>query len=78
MLSAAAYAVEDIQAEFDALCGIMQEAEGYTVEELQALVIRTDTLIEQVKGSDHPRKKVLLFRLAKCKNFFEFLLDTKE
>lgn len=76
-LSSVAYAVEDIQTEFDALCGIMQEADGYSLEELQALIVRTDALIEQVQNSDHPRKKVILFRLAKCKNFFEFLIETK-
>ncbi|NIW45860.1 MAG: hypothetical protein GWN14_15170, partial [candidate division Zixibacteria bacterium] len=66
---------DDIQTEFDAICGIMEEVDGYSVEEVHGLVERIETLEAKVKTSEHPRKKVLLFRLKKCREFCQFILE---
>lgn len=63
---------DDWKAEFDALCSQVQAAEGKSTEELEDLIKRCDALMPVIKASDDPKKKVYIFRLKKCRKFFEY------
>ena len=73
-LSAAA---EEWVADFDKICALTNTADDLSVTELQKLITDCESLEKTISGSDSPRKKVYLFRLKKCRNFFAFLLETK-
>lgn len=67
-----------LQEEFDALCIHTQAAESLPLVELRELVAECDKLREEIEQSNDPKKKVLLFRLNKCRNFLAFIVATKE
>jgi hypothetical protein len=67
-----------LQEKFDALCINTQDAESLPLEKLQALVAECDKLKEAIEQSSDPKKKVLLFRLKKCRNFLAFIVETKQ
>lgn len=67
-----------LQEEFDAICIHTQGAEGLSIKKLQGLISQSDKLREAIEKSNNPKKKVLLFRLNKCRNFFEFMVETKQ
>ena len=67
-----------LQEEFDALCIHTQAAESLSLVELRELVAECDKLREVIEQSNDPKKKVLLFRLKKCRDFLYFILATKE
>lgn len=64
--------------EFDRLCGYTQEAEKFTIDELKGFMSECDKLSETITASDSPNKKVFIFRLKKCRNFFEYMIGVKE
>jgi hypothetical protein len=68
----------EFQAEFDDLCGQVQIADSMSIEELYALIERVDKLIPLIQGSNNPQRKVYIFRLKKCRNFFEYIIELKK
>lgn len=66
-----------LQDEFDRICIYTQDAETLPTDRLQELISQCDTLQEQIVASDDPKKKVLLFRLKKCRDFFNFVIDQR-
>jgi hypothetical protein len=73
-----AFAQEEWKSEFDALCSKTQHAMTFSPEELKDLVARCDTLKPLIEKLEGPKKKVLLRKLQKCRNLFQFVLDSKE
>ena len=67
-----------LEATFNELCGRTENAEALTVEKLTTMVSECDTLEEKITQSSHPKKKILLFRLKKCRNFLHFMIQTKQ
>jgi hypothetical protein len=68
---------ETWRADFDRLCSYTQEAEALSVKELKDLIAECDKLLEVIQKSDIAEKKVYLFRLKKCRNFFDYILSIK-
>ncbi len=66
------------QEEFEEICSMVQAGDALTKEELNELIERADKLMEEIKKLDIPSKKVYLFRLKKCRKFFEYILELKE
>ncbi|RMG03440.1 MAG: hypothetical protein D6726_05625 [Nitrospirae bacterium] len=64
--------------EFDEICAKVQVGNDLKKEELEELVKRADTLMEDIKKLDIPSKKVYIFRLKKCKKFFQYIIELKE
>lgn len=64
--------------EFDEICAKVQVGNDLKKEELEALIKRADTLIEDIEKLNIPSKKVYLFRLKKCKRFFQYIIELKE
>ena len=69
---------DSLQEEFDGLCIHTQEAESLSLEELQELVTACDQLQKKIEASDDEKKKVLLFRLKKCCDFFAYVMEIKQ
>jgi hypothetical protein len=72
-----AYGVS-LQEEFDQLCIYTQDAESLSLAKLNELVAKCDQLHKKIEGSDDDKKKLLLFRLNKCRNFFVYMIDLKQ
>ena len=68
---------DSLQEEFDGICIHTQEAESLSLEKLQELVAACDQLQKKIEASDDEKKKVLLFRLKKCCNFFAYMIELK-
>ena len=68
----------DWEDEFEDICSRVAAADSYSIEELQALIDRSDTLLKKIKASDNRRKKIFIMRLKKCRNFFAFTIDVKQ
>lgn len=69
---------DSLEATFNELCSQTENAEALSVDEITSMIARCGSLKEKITTSSHPKKKVLLFRLEKCRNFLEFILQTKE
>ncbi len=78
LYSLAADELDNIETTFNELCGRTETAETLPVEEIASMIARCDSLMDTVRQSTHPKKKVLLFRLKKCRNFLEYILETKK
>lgn len=76
--STCAVAAVSWQEDFDRLCGYTSQTEEMSVEKLKGLVEECDKLLEVIKKSNSPQKKIYVFRLTKCRNFFEYMADLKE
>jgi len=66
-----------LQEDFDKLCVHTQDAESLSLERLQELVTECDRLKERIEESNDPKKKLLLFRLNKCRNFLAYMVELK-
>lgn len=77
--SAASYAAENggWESDFDRICGVTDMATTLSVNELRDLIADCDRLLETLSKVNHPKKKLYIFRLKKCRNLFAFVLDTK-
>ncbi len=62
----------------DEACAKTQDAMGLTSDELRALVARCDQLTPVVKKLPEPHRKVLGLRLKRCRDLYQFVLDTRE
>ena len=67
-----------LEAAFTELCNQSANAEQFSIEKLTEMVAECDSLKEKIANSSHPKKKVLLFRLKKCRNFLAFIIETKQ
>ncbi len=63
---------------FDEICGKVQIAESLSTEELQKLIRESEELIKRLQEIDQPVKKVYIFRLKKCRSFFQYILQLRE
>ena len=69
---------ETLQEEFDRLCVHTQDAESLSVERLQELVAECDQLQKKIEESNEEKKKLLLFRLKKCRDFLAYIIELKQ
>lgn len=42
------------------------------------MIEKADKLMPEIQKSDDPAKKVFLQRLKKCRNMYEFMLETRK
>ena len=64
--------------DFERLCTRIEDAEDMSTEELEGLVGECGALLNTIGASDNPKKKMYIFRLKKCKNFYQYNIDLKE
>lgn len=70
-----AQAEESWRDEFERICGRTGEAGQMSEAELSRLISESEELREKIKLSDEPARKVYLFRVGKCRDFFVFMKD---
>ncbi len=63
---------------FDDICSRVQIAESLSKAELRDLIKRSDELIKELEKLNLPVKKVYIFRLKKCRSFFEYVIQLRE
>ena len=63
------------KAEFERICAQTEIATSLSKEQLEKLVVDASTLLEQLHAVEDPWAKVYIFRLKKCREFFEFALQ---
>jgi hypothetical protein len=69
---------ESLQEEFESLCVHTQDAESLSMERLQELVAECDLLQKKIEASNDEKKKLLLFRLKKCRDFLAYIIELKQ
>jgi hypothetical protein len=77
MSSAAMAADEDLFSEVEAVCSKVDAAESLTTEELNSLIESVDRLVSRVEASEHPKKKLYLFRLQKCRGIYAYIIGLR-
>jgi len=56
---------------------MVEKADSLSMEELGLLIKRSDALLKILETINEPSRKVYIFRLKKCKAFFEYLIELK-
>ena len=69
---------DSLESEFQSICSHTDSAAELPAAKLKSLVEESDRLLEALAASALPQKKVLTFRLKKCRNLFRYLLDVRE
>jgi hypothetical protein len=64
--------------DFDRLCGYVAEAESLPTDDLKKISVECDSVLETLRALDAPEKKVYIFRLEKCKKFFQYILELRD
>ena len=74
----ASLAQEEWRAEFDAVCSKTDVAMTLLVEELKELIKHCDELKPRIEAEEESTRRVYLRRLQVCRNFLEYVLDSKQ
>ena len=69
---------KDWHEEFKYICSKVEMGDSLSLEELQSLIERSEALLKSLETVNEPSKKVYIFRLKKCKAFFEYLIELKK
>lgn len=64
--------------EFEEICSMVIASHSLSLDELQSLIERSDALLTRIEDSDEPSKKVYIFRLKKCRSFFQYIIELKK
>ena len=61
--------------EYNSICGDTQEAVTLPREEINTLIDKCDKLLNKIKAADNPRKKTFIFRIERCKKFYQYIVN---
>jgi hypothetical protein len=64
--------------EFEDICSQTMDAQSLSNEELQSLVERCEKLLPIIEQSTFVKKKVYLFRIKKCKDLFQYMIEVNQ
>jgi hypothetical protein len=64
--------------EYNSICGNSHEAVLLSNEDLIVRIDRCKELLNTIKASDSPRKKIYIFRFEKCSNLYQYFMDGKK
>lgn len=79
VLTRASFAEEEPwKNEFNTLCGDTQKAVNLGQDDLKMLITRCEKLYSDLEASEAPQKKAFIYRIEKCKNFYQFLIELLE
>jgi hypothetical protein len=68
---------KDWHEEFEYICSKVEMGDSLSIEDLKSLIERADALLKTLENVNEPSKKIYIFRLKKCKAFFEYLIELK-
>lgn len=71
---------ESWKKEFERICSMVEVAGEMKPEEVRKLLSDADVLLKQFESGKKTNRqmKVYSFRLKKCRDFFQYILDTME
>lgn len=69
---------EEWKEDFERLCSQTQTAGDMSYDELKVLLEECDTVLETIQALNNPRNKVYIFRLKKCRSFYQYTMDLKD
>lgn len=64
--------------DFERICSQTQVAGDMAYEELEGMVEECGSLLNTITALENPRNKVYIFRLKKCRNFYQYTIDLKD
>lgn len=64
--------------QFETICSQTTAAASLSAGQLQKLVNESDELLARLKLLEEPSVKVYIFRLEKCRDLFQFMLDWQQ
>ena len=73
-----AWAEDEWRKEFDAVCGLTNDAMNFDVDQLKALVDRCDKLKPAIEALEPSARKVFLKRLQLCRDLYAYVLESKK
>lgn len=74
----AAYAAEDWEKDFEEVSSKTDSAMALSVDELKALIKKCDDMKAKIEATDDSKGKVYLRRLQRTRDFYAFVLESKE
>src|SRR3990172_3448379 len=63
--------------DFDRICAQAEVADSLPTEKLKELAMESDKLLEVIEADNDPKKKLYIFRLKKCSNFFVYIMSLR-
>jgi hypothetical protein len=75
---AVSLAEEGWKAEYESVCSDTDFAMTLSEEELKGRIARCDRLKPKIEAEEESTRKVYLRRLQMCREFYKYLLETKE
>lgn len=69
---------ESWEDKFGKICSSTDASMSMTVEELEEKVKGCDNLMEEIQASSKENKKIYIFRLKKCRKFYDYMLVFKK
>lgn len=78
MLANVAMATGEWQAEFNRICGQSTMAADLPAEQLERLIKDSNDLLLQLEKIKPEEAKVTIFRLKKSRDFFQYLLQSRQ
>lgn len=67
----------DWKQDFEEMCGKTERAESMSVDELSTIITECERVQKEAEESTDPQKKIYIFRIKKCLNFYKFMKQTK-
>lgn len=77
MVAAVAMATGEWKVEFERICGQSNMAADLPAEQLERLIKDSDTLLLQLEKIKPEEAKVIIFRLKKSRDFFQYILQSR-
>lgn len=77
MAAAVAMATGEWKVEFERICGQSNMAADLSAEQLERLIKDSDTLLLQLEKIKPEEAKVVIFRLKKSRDFFQYILQSR-
>lgn len=68
----------DWKQDFENMCGKTETAESMSDAELSTIITECERVKKEAEESKDPQKKVFLFRIKKCLNFYIFMQQTRD
>lgn len=78
-LSCHAFAGEEAwMNEYNRICANTQVAGSLSAEQIEDLIVKCNALLKEIEASQSPKKKLFIFRIEKCRNFYQYISESNK
>ncbi len=71
------FTAETWKTEFEEICANVPAAPSLSTERIEELIRESKQLMITMEEVQDPQKKIYLFRLKKCRDFLQYILDNQ-